>query len=55
MNEKMLRNKILDLVKEYIAAKPKEQFVPGRTYINYAGRVYDEKELAMLVDRKSVV
>ena len=50
MNEKMLRNKILDLVKEYIAAKPKEQFVPGRTYINYAGRVYDEKELAMLVD-----
>jgi CDP-6-deoxy-D-xylo-4-hexulose-3-dehydrase len=27
-----------------------ESFVPGRTRINYAGRVYDEKELVNLVD-----
>ncbi len=48
--EKILRNKILELVKKYYAAKPKEKFISGQTYINYAGRVYDEKELALLVD-----
>jgi len=48
--EKVLRNKILELVKKYYAAKPKEKFVPGQTYVSYAGRIYDEKELVNLVE-----
>jgi CDP-6-deoxy-D-xylo-4-hexulose-3-dehydrase len=27
-----------------------EDFIPGKTYISYAGRVYDEKEMISLVD-----
>lgn len=48
--EHILRQKILKLVRKYYAAKPQEKFISGRTYINYAARVYDEQELVRLVD-----
>ncbi len=48
--ENIFREKILKLVKKYYSAKPEEKFIPGKTYINYAGRVYDKKELTALVD-----
>lgn len=48
--KEILRNKILSLVRKYHAACLQESFLKGRTYINYAGRVYDQKELINLVD-----
>jgi CDP-6-deoxy-D-xylo-4-hexulose-3-dehydrase len=46
-----LRKEIFDRVKKlYKAEKSGEKFIPGRTMINYSGRVYDEKELINLVD-----
>lgn len=51
MDNESLRNEILEKVKEYYkttaTGKP---FVPGSTYINYGGRIYDEKEVVSLVD-----
>lgn len=49
--EKKLRKGITEKVKEYYelfgSVVP---FKAGETYVNYAGRVYDSRELAMLVD-----
>ena len=50
MSADKIRREILEKVREYFASKEKEVFVPGRTMINYGGRVYDEKELVNLVD-----
>ena len=48
---KELRNEILGLTKEYYKVKFSDlTFVPGKTKINYAGRVFDENELVNLVD-----
>ena len=44
------RSRILDLVSEYVKSKPTEKFVPGETWIRYAGRVFDEEEYLSLVD-----
>ncbi len=51
MSESELRKEILKKVEEYysIKFKPKE-FIPGKTKINYAGRVFDGMELVNLVD-----
>ena len=50
-------DKILRLNEKYFvsnyynfAHKQKQPFVPGKSRINYAGRVYDEKEMVSLVD-----
>lgn len=48
--EKRLRQIILTEVEEYYKAKKERNFIPGRSKINYAGRVYNEKELVNLVD-----
>jgi CDP-6-deoxy-D-xylo-4-hexulose-3-dehydrase len=50
--EKELRNEILEKVKQYYEIKfgQKPAFEPGKTKVNYAGRVFDEKELVNLVD-----
>jgi CDP-4-dehydro-6-deoxyglucose reductase, E1 len=41
-----LREEILDKVREYYElAHRQPPFVPGRTYVNYGGRVYDAREL----------
>src|SRR5258706_15187894 len=46
-----LRRQILDLVREYCAvAHAPAPFVPGTTKINYAGRVYDDREPTNLVE-----
>jgi len=48
--EKEIRSEIFEHVREFYASKIQEGFNPGTTRINYAGRVYDEKELISLVD-----
>ena len=49
--EKQLRREISERVREfYRVGKKTGEFIPGRSQINYAGRVYDEKELINLVD-----
>lgn len=46
-----LKKEIFSKVKEYfLLAHQQEQFIPSRSKVNYAGRVYDEKELISLVD-----
>jgi CDP-4-dehydro-6-deoxyglucose reductase, E1 len=49
--DKELRLEILDLTKEYYQSKfANHTFVPGKTKVNYAGRVFDEHEIVNLVD-----
>jgi CDP-6-deoxy-D-xylo-4-hexulose-3-dehydrase len=44
------RKKILKAVAAAYRSQKKELFTPGTSYVNYAGRIYDEKELVSLVD-----
>ncbi|KUG24916.1 cdp-4-dehydro-6-deoxy-d-glucose 3-dehydratase [hydrocarbon metagenome] len=51
MSEKEIRNKIIELTKDYYQAKfGNPVFEPGISRVNYAGRVFDEKELINLVE-----
>ena len=51
MTEQELREKISNLVAEFHKTRTAEQtFVPGRTPIRYAGRVFDEKEIQAAVE-----
>jgi len=51
MKNRDLKKEIFNLVAEYYTEKHKSKpFIPGETYIQYAGRVYDEKEMISLVD-----
>jgi len=51
MKNRDLKKEIFNLVAEYYIEKHKPKpFIPGETYIQYAGRVYDEKEMISLVD-----
>ncbi len=48
-----LKSDILEKVKEYYSLvhdKSDEKFIPGESRVNYAGRVFDEKEMTNLVD-----
>jgi len=45
-----LRKQILELTKKYFNEKPKEEFIPGKTIIPFARRVFDENEYLYLVD-----
>ena len=49
-----LHDKILEMVAEYyrLAHAPVQHktFVPGESKVNYAGRVFDEKEMVNLTD-----
>lgn len=48
-----LRKEILEKVKEFYGAahdRSGEEFIPGKTRVNYAGRVFDAQELVRLVD-----
>jgi len=50
-NEKQLRSEIFKNVKALFKLQSgRIKFVPGSTPVNYAGRVYDEKEMINLVD-----
>lgn len=49
----VIRKQILDLVEEYshtVKSEKKGLFIPGTSRINYAARVFDEKEIVNLVD-----
>lgn len=52
--QEQLKQEILEKTKEYytLVHKPSlnEEFVEGKSRVNYAGRVFDEKELEYLVD-----
>lgn len=49
--EKQLRKEIFNKVKKlYKLKKDQEKFIPGKTRIPYAGRIYDGKEMINLVD-----
>lgn len=49
--EDILRKEIIEKVKEiYILRKSEEQFIPGRSKVNYSGRVFDEREMIAVVD-----
>lgn len=51
MEEEKLRAEIFEKVKLiYSNRKKNEEFVPGKSVVNYAGRVYDENEMIKLVD-----
>jgi len=50
-NENELRNRISELVTEYYNTKFKNNnFIPGKTPVHYAGRVFNEEELQYAVD-----
>ncbi|MEW6008950.1 MAG: lipopolysaccharide biosynthesis protein RfbH [Candidatus Omnitrophota bacterium] len=49
-SEKKLRRQIFKKVIAFYRARREDAFFPGKTPINYAGRVYNEKELINLVD-----
>jgi len=48
----LIRHQILDLTAEYHRARfsAKHTFVPGESRVNYAGRVFDDREMVNLVD-----
>jgi CDP-4-dehydro-6-deoxyglucose reductase, E1 len=49
--EKQIREEILQLVRKLHAVKYSGvEFVPGKTPVRYAGRVFDEREMVNLVD-----
>lgn len=53
MSEKVddLRFQILQLVRKYCKmAFPEAEFIPGESLVPYAGRIFDDKEVANLVD-----
>ena len=52
METNKIKNDIFKKVEQYYKEKIKDEkkFVPGKTKINYAGRVFDEKEIINLVD-----
>ena len=54
MNAEELKKDILEKTAEYYrlvhAPKQSAEFVPGKSRVNYAGRVFDEKEMTNLVD-----
>jgi CDP-6-deoxy-D-xylo-4-hexulose-3-dehydrase len=49
--EREIREEIFQKVAElHSFRKSQESYIPGKTRINYAGRIYDEKEMISLVD-----
>jgi len=52
MNSELIRNEIVKKVEEYYKAKflNTNEFIPGNSKVNYAGRVFDKNELVNLVN-----
>lgn len=51
MTHQEIRNQIIALTRQFYEEKfGKQEFVPGKHKVNYAGRVFDEEELVNLVD-----
>src|SRR5450759_2688877 len=50
-NEQDIRKEIFDLVREiHLLKYGGREFIPGKTPVRYAGRVFDEQEMINLVD-----
>ena len=50
-DHRQLRKEILEKTKEFYQARfADDRFVPGKSRVNYAGRVFDEQELMNAVD-----
>lgn len=50
-NETQLRNEIMDRIRQlYELRRDAQAFIPGKTKVHYAGRVYDEKEMQAMAD-----
>lgn len=51
-NKEELKAQILELTREYYKKvhAPKKAFEPGKTFINYGGRYYNDEEMVNLVD-----
>jgi CDP-6-deoxy-D-xylo-4-hexulose-3-dehydrase len=50
-SEEKLRQEILERVKEiYNIREENKKFIPGESKVNYAGRVFDEKEMVAVID-----
>ena len=50
-NEKEIEKEIFNKVKELcVSRRTQKKFIPGETRIDYAGIIYDEKEMINLVD-----
>lgn len=50
-SEKKLREDILEKTKQiYNLRNHKQVFIPGKSRVNYAGRVFDEKEMQAMID-----
>ena len=48
---KKIRDQIVKYIKGYYDLKhAKKEFIPGKSRISYAGRIYDEKEMIAAVD-----
>lgn len=49
---KQLKQQILSLVEEYYKEvhQTSDKFIPGKSYVKYGGRFYDEKEMINLID-----
>ena len=50
MDEKIIKEEIFRKVHELFSMRDKTNFVPGKSYIQYGGTIYDEKEMINLVD-----
>src|SRR5271157_110955 len=50
MEQEALRKEILNKVRQFSDLRINAEFVPGKTKIPYAGRVYDYEEMTALVD-----
>ncbi len=49
--ETIIRKEIFEKVRELYSLKfNNKQFIPGKTPVRYAGRVFDENEIMNLVD-----
>lgn len=50
MEAEKIKKEIFEKVKEFYRLKHIKKFLPGKSKIHYAGRVYDEKEIIAMVD-----
>ena len=54
--DKLLKEQIFQKVREYYEKVHKDkEFVPGKSRIHYAGRVYDEQEMLNMVDIRKLL
>lgn len=52
LKKEVLKKQILDLTREYYKEvhAAKKEFIPGKSFVNYGGRYFDDEEIVNLVD-----